>query len=522
MSNPKAFVKDAKKIGVTYELLQEAIKCVGAQATSRMFTGKSRRGGGSCQSATNIENWLATFQYNIDHPDEEDHDPYQARSIIPCDSWFEFTKLVHIPISDDVQNSWLTMSNISLGNEAAKWGITFGIRNAKAVKTLLERMQQMVSRRKVFWESNQETSTEETDTPDFRLMNTVKLHELCKARGITSVHLKKDEMIDLLNKYVPPDVITLDYEKMTLLQLKTKAKEKGLVEYNNLDKTQLITSLSTVDQEEQKIAEQGDNIMIHGITIIARKEDKYIDVTRFLQASKSGKEYSNWYQCKRSKSFLDKLSIALNIPRTELIFVHQGGTNQGTWVHPRVAINIAQWISPEFDVAVSGWIHQLLSEGSVRLQRPVKCLTDLTEIDIEAEQMEIATEADIVKYSSDCVLYMSYIGNGLVKVGYSDGKFLARNLKHQSCESEYAQWRVIKVFLISGKPVETRIHKQMVIYKANFNKQKEIYKPPGTLVDFARIIGTLLRDTDLKIRVSQLEKENMLLKLRIAELTSSA
>ena len=29
---------------------------------------------------------------------------------------------------------------------------------------------------------------------------------------------------------------------------------------------------------------------------------------------------------------------------------------QGTWVHPRVAINLGQWISPAFDVKVSGWV----------------------------------------------------------------------------------------------------------------------------------------------------------------------
>ena len=29
---------------------------------------------------------------------------------------------------------------------------------------------------------------------------------------------------------------------------------------------------------------------------------------------------------------------------------------QGTWVHPRVAINLGQWISPAFDVKVSRWV----------------------------------------------------------------------------------------------------------------------------------------------------------------------
>ena len=41
--------------------------------------------------------------------------------------------------------------------------------------------------------------------------------------------------------------------------------------------------------------------------------------------------------------------------------------NRKTWVHPQVAINIAQWISPEFDVQVSKWIFELMITGKVEL-----------------------------------------------------------------------------------------------------------------------------------------------------------
>ena len=46
-----------------------------------------------------------------------------------------------------------------------------------------------------------------------------------------------------------------------------------------------------------------------------------------------------------------------------------GGKNEDrkTWAHPRVAINIAQWISPEFDVKVSGWVFELMVVGKVEL-----------------------------------------------------------------------------------------------------------------------------------------------------------
>lgn len=49
-----------------------------------------------------------------------------------------------------------------------------------------------------------------------------------------------------------------------------------------------------------------------------------------------------------------------------LIQINSTGINENrcTWVHPQVAINIAQWISPEFDVQVSRWIYELAITGS--------------------------------------------------------------------------------------------------------------------------------------------------------------
>jgi hypothetical protein len=35
------------------------------------------------------------------------------------------------------------------------------------------------------------------------------------------------------------------------------------------------------------------------------------------------------------------------------------------WVHPQVAINIAQWISPQFDVKVSAWVYEAMMTGRV-------------------------------------------------------------------------------------------------------------------------------------------------------------
>ncbi len=77
------------------------------------------------------------------------------------------------------------------------------------------------------------------------------------------------------------------------------------------------------------------------------------------------REYKTWRRS--SDGFLRELSLAVQICTANLAMFEKHGRDQATWVHPQVAINIAQWISPKFDVKVSAWIYELLVTGSVRL-----------------------------------------------------------------------------------------------------------------------------------------------------------
>ena len=53
------------------------------------------------------------------------------------------------------------------------------------------------------------------------------------------------------------------------------------------------------------------------------------------------------------------------IPVTELVVSRQGGNalEQGTWVHPKVAINLGQWLNPRFAVQVSEWVTEWMMAG---------------------------------------------------------------------------------------------------------------------------------------------------------------
>ena len=109
------------------------------------------------------------------------------------------------------------------------------------------------------------------------------------------------------------------------------------------------------------------HLVLNEIEIIYRSEDGYIDATTLCKAGY--KLFKNWNQNDKTKNFLEVLSSVAGIPATRLIILGTGSShdNKHTWVHPQVAINIAQWISPEFDVQVSKWIYELCITGNVSL-----------------------------------------------------------------------------------------------------------------------------------------------------------
>jgi hypothetical protein len=73
------------------------------------------------------------------------------------------------------------------------------------------------------------------------------------------------------------------------------------------------------------------------------------------------------------------LSKGVGIPTPSLIrYETTSKTDQTNWGHQQVAINVAQWISPEFDVQVSGWIRELQLENKQLRQRlPISINTQL-------------------------------------------------------------------------------------------------------------------------------------------------
>jgi hypothetical protein len=126
-----------------------------------------------------------------------------------------------------------------------------------------------------------------------------------------------------------------------------------------------------MSEPESAVRVDTPTITLNRIVIMARKEDCYVNATALCQAGY--KEFKHWFTNKRSKKFREVLSASVGIPTDRLITYCSGSNSErATYVHPMVAINIVQWISPEFDVQVSKWIYELGVYGKVDLQNEHK------------------------------------------------------------------------------------------------------------------------------------------------------
>lgn len=117
---------------------------------------------------------------------------------------------------------------------------------------------------------------------------------------------------------------------------------------------------------------------LSGIAVNQRVIDGYINATALTTAHKQAtgqrKDVANWLSNKRVQQSLEHLSKVVSIPVTELYQVFQGGIpeEQGTWLHPKLSVRFAVWLSDDFGFQVENWVEQWMTEGKNPIaQQPV-------------------------------------------------------------------------------------------------------------------------------------------------------
>jgi hypothetical protein len=133
----------------------------------------------------------------------------------------------------------------------------------------------------------------------------------------------------------------------------------------------------------------GDLIMrdYNSVTIYQRPSDRYLDATGMCKAN--GKLWADYWRLDSTQEFMGELTSVMGLPHNELVQIRRGGVpaEQGTWVHPRVAVHLAQWCSVRFAVLVSGWVEELLTTGMAAVK-------PMSPLDILKQQVALMEEQE--------------------------------------------------------------------------------------------------------------------------------
>ena len=137
---------------------------------------------------------------------------------------------------------------------------------------------------------------------------------------------------------------------------------------------------------------------------IPLREDGYIHATGLCKAV--GKRPKDWLRLRETKEFIIQLenkikNVVTQISLTKnnienipiLIEIYQAGNkyNQGTWIHPDLGVNLAQWCSPNFSIQVSKWMRELIFTGAVEIEKEKK------DEDIDDKFQELIKELEETK-----------------------------------------------------------------------------------------------------------------------------
>ena len=106
--------------------------------------------------------------------------------------------------------------------------------------------------------------------------------------------------------------------------------------------------------------------------------------------------------------------------RASLVQVQNGGPNRGSWIHERVAVDLARWLSPDFAVWMDGWVLEglgLSSEPSGPSASTPPAIMGQTYV--PRKPLFIRDENSVGLPGGDHLYAASRVGENIIKVGIS-------------------------------------------------------------------------------------------------------
>ncbi|HGN6341999.1 TPA: KilA-N domain-containing protein [Neisseria gonorrhoeae] len=107
------------------------------------------------------------------------------------------------------------------------------------------------------------------------------------------------------------------------------------------------------------------SVLNFGNTPVSFRQDGFLNATAI--ASHFGKLPKDYLKSEQTQQYISALAENLSVRRkilteaNQIVIVKRGGSEQGTWLHPKLAIHFARWLNPKFAVWCDEQIETLLN-----------------------------------------------------------------------------------------------------------------------------------------------------------------
>jgi len=280
-----------------------------------------------------------------------------------------------------------------------------------------------------------------------------------------------------------------------IIELSKKNNNESNYPINNhlidiiVDKTKSIQILKTeIENKEsntEKIIEIYDEIKLPSLTlnninIISREKDNYINIIQLCQAG--DKKFNDWFQLNTTKELINEIMSETGIPVSQLI-------DSNLWIHPDLAIQLAQWISPIFSMHVTKWIRKLFINEYHHKEIKSK------NHKIQLLQDSFIKKQKRITYPEKNVIYMLTTEDNKKKRNYIIGKTI--NLKKRlSSYNKTTEHQVVYYKTCNNEEdmnvIEIMILNKLKEYKEKANRDRFILPIEKDITFFINIINSCI------------------------------
>jgi hypothetical protein len=308
----------------------------------------------------------------------------------------------------------------------------------------------------------------------------VKIHKSIKKLETT---IPANTNLTISNQYLEK-IIQKEKEIEEIVNQKEKEEQfiivKNNVKNNNLyddNFDYIIDEIEEKEHKNEKVEDKPMTLILDNNIIQCRKSDGYINATQLCSAG--GKLFGNWYRLDSTKQLIIELAkqifnknlkkskqesdihICISQAESLLIDIKKGNNLekvQGTWIHPDLAIQLAQWLSPSFALQVSLWIRTLFVEGKVEAN--IKLL--------KQKDNEIKDKDKRIKHLEQKIL------KKIPTPKYDDSKFVVYLATNKHCEKERKYTIGLAIDLSKRISSYNKLEDHYPIYYKSFKDEEQM------------------------------------------------